>query len=112
MDLKTLDPSTLDAINGGYLFLFVFLVIIALLRIGARYISYRKEKKEVPLLLKRDLFFLSGLALPFMGVLFFRAFKIDAREMWWYIIWILISGSFAIAALIYWVWIEYFKIDK
>lgn len=111
MDLK-FDTATLDAINGIYLVLFVFLVFAALIRMAGRFFRYTKEGQAIPLLLKRDFYFFAGLALPFAGVLFFRFFHIDARNATWYPIWILGSGTFAISAVVYWVWLEYFKIER
>src|SRR5260221_13191333 len=70
-------PNILAPINVILLLSFVVLITLAIGRISFRYLNYKKQKEEVPLLLKRDFFFLTGLATPFFGVLLFRAFQID-----------------------------------
>lgn len=107
-----MDPQVLGLINYGYLFSFIILLALAIVRIGKRYIDYKRESQPIPLLLKRDFFFLSGLALPFLGVLVFRAFDIKAVEQPWYPIWVIVSNTLAISGTLFWVYIEYFKIEK
>lgn len=107
-----MDPQILAIINYGYLISFIILIYLAVLRIGKRYLDYKREKQPVPLLLKRDFFFLGGLGLPFLGVLFFRAFNILAVEQPWYPIWVIGSNSLAILGTLGWVYIEYFVIEK
>lgn len=107
-----MDPKLIDLINVGYVLVFVVLVVLALVRIAYRYGQYKREDLPVPALLPRDLFLFAGLAFPFIGVLIFRAFGISAREQDWYIPWVLISNSLAVFGVGYWVYYEYFKVEK
>lgn len=107
-----MDPKILNLINIIYVFSFVVLVILAIAKIGTRYIKYKKENLPVPLLLKRDFFFLTGLSLPFIALLIFRYFRIAPSDELWYPAWIIISGGLALLGTAYWVYVEYFKIEK
>ena len=107
-----MDRHILDLINLLSLVTFLFLLILAIARIGYRYIKYKEEGIQVPRLLHRDGFFLTGLALPFLGALFFRAFGIVPLDEWWYPLWIIASNSFALLGTAYWVYYEYFKIEQ
>jgi len=107
-----MDPKLLEILNTGYLFTFVLLVILVFVRITFRYIEYKKAGLPIPALLPRDLFLFGGLAGPFVGILAFRALGINPREQDWYLVWILASNTFAISGVGYWVWYEYFKIEK
>ena len=107
-----MDLKTLDQINALFLVVFVVLVTLALVRIGTRYIEYKKEGLDVPALLPRDFFLFAGLALPFFGVLLFRALNITPREEAWYPFWVIGSGTVGIFGVAYWVWYEYFKVEK
>jgi hypothetical protein len=110
-----MDPKLLaivDQINILIVFVFVVLVILAVVRIGYRYLEYKKYDLDVPDLLPRDFFLFLGLAIPFLGVLIFRATGIMAREHWWYPFWSLGTGLMAIVGVAYWVWYEYIKVEK
>ena len=107
-----MDPKLLDQINAAFLTTFVVLVVLAIFRIGKRAYDYRKAGLPIPALLPRDFFLFSGLGLPFLGTLIFRAFGITPREESWYLLWILISGFVGIFGVAYWVWYEYFKVEK
>lgn len=107
-----MDLKTLDQINALFLIVFVILVSLALVRIATRYIAYKKEGLKIPALLPRDFFLFAGLALPFLGVLFFRALSLTPRGEDWYPFWVMGSGIAGIFGVAYWVWFEYFKIEK
>lgn len=107
-----MDPTLLSNINLAFLIIFVNLVLLGLFRISYRYYSYKKENLDVPKLLPRDFWMFMGLALPFAGILFFRTFGINASEEWWYPIWVIGSGLFAIFGVANWVYYEYFKLEK
>ncbi len=107
-----MDPKILSLINSVVLLVFVILVVLAVLRLGLRYIEYKRLGLKVPALLPRDFFLFVGLGVPFLGVLVFRTFGIIPSETWWYPIWILGSEAFGIAGVAYWVYYEYFKIGK
>ena len=107
-----MDRQTLGLLNGTILISFVTLLSLALFRIGKRYIDYKKLGQSIPLLLKRDFFFLSGLTIPFLGVLIFRFFGIVISEQGWYPLWVIGSGGFGLFGTLFWVYVEYFKIEK
>lgn len=107
-----MDPQVLGLINLSYLISFVVLVGLAVARIGTRYVDYKRQGLEVPLLLKRDFIFLTGLSLPFVGIFLFRATGVIPQREPWAVTWTLISGALALAATAIWVYIEYFKIEQ
>ena len=107
-----MDPQILSLINFFYVFAFVLLLFLAVGRIARRIVEYKRQGESVPLILKRDALFLTGLSTPFLGVLIFRAFGINASEQFWYPLWVIASGTFAIIGTAVWVYIEYFKIEK
>jgi hypothetical protein len=107
-----MDPQTLDTINLVFLLAFVILVFLGVLRMAKRYFSYRKNNMSVPKLLIRDFLLFFGLGFPFLGGLIFRATNIIAREEGWYPVWVIVTGSMAIYGVAYFVWYEYFKIEK
>lgn len=107
-----MDPKIYEIVNIVSLLSFVVLVILALVRIIVRYVEYRRLGIKVPALLPRDFFLFAGLAVPFAGVLLFRALSIVAREHWWAPIWFIGSNAFALFGVAYWVYYEYFKVEK
>lgn len=107
-----MDPQVLSAVSGMIVLIFVILVVLVIIRIGARYIEYKKEGLDVPILLYRDLLFFLGLGLPFLGILFFRYTGIVPADYWWYPVWVIGSGLTALLGTAYWVYVEYFKIER
>ena len=107
-----MDPQILSIVNVVYLLSFVVLLVLALSRMLKRGYDYTREGLPLGLILKRDIFFFAGLAVPFLGVLIFRAFGIVASEQWWYALWVIASGAFALSGTLFWVYVEYFKIDR
>lgn len=107
-----MDPNILSLINLVYLVSFVSLVGLAIGRIVTRYFRYKRENLEIPLLLKRDFFFLTGLALPFLGIFVFRVTGVIPQNEPWAATWVILSGALALAGTSLWVYIEYFKIEK
>lgn len=107
-----MDPQVLNAINGAVVLVFVILVILAIVRIGARYIGYKRAGLEVPALLPRDFFLFVGLGVPFLGTLLFRFLEIRPIDYAWYPLWVITSGIIGLAGTAYWVYVEYFKIEK
>lgn len=107
-----MDPKILNLINIAYLVSFVVLVGLAIVKISSRYFKYKREKLPIPLLLKRDFIFLTGLTLPFIGLLTFRFFGLAPSSEPWYAVWVILSGGFALAGTAYWVYIEYFKVER
>lgn len=107
-----MDPKILDTLNVIILSIFVVLVILGFARMISRYIRYKKEGLKVPFLLKRDLLLFFGLGLPFLGSLIFRALNVTVREEWWYPLWVLLSASVGLFGVAYFVYIEYFKIER
>lgn len=107
-----MDPKILSLINTIYVVAFVTLVVLAVARIGTRYIGYKKAGLPVPYLLKRDFVFLTTLTFPFLSLLIFRFLSIAPSQELWYPAWIIISGGLALIGTAYWVWVEYFKIEK
>lgn len=107
-----MDPNLIAIINVAALLIFVFLLALAIGKIVYRYLSYKREGLEVPLLLKRDFFFLTGLAIPFLGVFLLRSFSVRATEEPWYPLWLIGSTLLALGGTAYWVYVEYFKIEQ
>jgi len=107
-----MDPQILDALNVIILSIFVILVILGFSRMISRYIRYKRAGLSVPFLLKRDLLLFFGLGLPFLGGLIFRALNVTVREEWWYPLWVLLSGAVGLFGVAYFVYIEYFKIER
>jgi len=107
-----MDPQILSLINLSYLISFVVLVVLAIVRIGARYISYKRQGLEIPLLLKRDFVFLTGLSLPFLGIFLFRATGVVPQQESWAAAWVVVSGALALLGTAFWVYIEYFKVER
>lgn len=106
-------PDVLRFINILYLGAFGILVILAIIRILARYVDYRRQGLEVPVLLYRDLFLFLGLGAPGLITLFLRSVGIqNVTEQWWYPWWVIISGLGFVGGAAYWVYYEYFKIDR
>lgn len=107
-----MDPKILSLINTLYVVAFVILVGLAIARIGTRYLAYRKEELPIPYLLKRDFVFFTGLSLPFASLLVFRFAGISPIDQLWYPLWVIFSGGLALLGTAYWVYVEYFKIEK
>ena len=107
-----MDPQTLAAINLLYLTSFSVLLFLAVIRISKRYIDYKRLNIKAPLLLHRDGVFLTGLTIPVLGSLLFRVLGIAPSEQVWYPFWAIGSGAFAVLGTLFWVWIEYFKIER
>jgi hypothetical protein len=81
-------------------------------RIGYRFYQYKKEALPIPDLLVRDFLLFAGLGVPFLGSLILRFTNIIAREQVWYPAWIITTGIIAISGVAYFVYYEYFKIEK
>lgn len=107
-----MDQQILNLINLAYLISFVVLVTLAIIRIGGRYVQYKQESMRIPLLLKRDFFFLAGLSLPFLGIFLFRVSGVVPQQEPWAAAWTIISGALAVLGTAFWVYIEYFKIES
>lgn len=107
-----MDQQILSLINYGAVIVFVVLVLLGFFRILYRYFQYKRAGMKIPALLPRDLFLFGGLAVPFVGFLFFRAAGIIAVQEWWYPIWLIFSDTFAILGTGYWVWYEFFGIER
>jgi O-antigen/teichoic acid export membrane protein len=98
----------------------IFGVFLLLLVMGAtstlvRYIRYRREKIEPPVLLKRDVALLVGLALPFLLISAVRALGLtsvvtgeDGPQLWW----LIATGPPGIIAIAVFVYYELFVIER
>lgn len=107
-----MDPQLVQIINFGQLVIFVILALAAVIRIAFRIYEYKRDNLPLPALIKRDLGLFVGLALPFLGVIYFRVVSIVPREETWYPAWAIGSGTAAILGVAYWVYYEYFKVEK
>lgn len=107
-----MDPKVLDQINAATIIIFLVLAIGIVAKIGSRFLRYRREGLAVPDLLPRDLLLWIGLVVPFLGVLFFRATGTVAKDSFWYPLWIIGTDILGLAAVAYWAYFEYFKIEK
>jgi H+/Cl- antiporter ClcA len=90
--------------------LFLFMLAAAIAILSGRLIRYRRRKQRIPLIAKRDFWFLMGLALPFLGIFFARAFGIKdlSTNLWW-----IIATTFcALGAVGVWLYYEVFVIER
>lgn len=110
--MKSAGVDMLELLNLLYFYTFVFFTVLGFVRIAVRAYEYRSQRLPLPALLPRDLGLFGGLALPFVGVLFFRAAGIDVSEEWWYPVWVFISGGAAVLGVGWWVWYEYFRVER
>lgn len=102
--------KTAQQFGGIALGLFTFMLTVSILIVGARIIRYRRRKQRVPLIAKRDLVFLLGLAIPFAGIFGVRAFQIKdlGTNVWW----LLFTTISALIAVGYWLYFEVFVIER
>ena len=107
-----MDPQLVQAINFGFLVAYIALSVAALTRMIFRAGEYWYNNLPIPPILIRDILFFTGLAVPFLGVIYFRVADIVARNEPWYAIWSIGSGGAAIIGVLYWVYYEYFKVEK
>ncbi len=105
MTLADVDP--LKVFTTTALVLFVILMGLALSRMVWRLIIFKRNDAAPPYLLKRDVVLFGVFALYFGCVLVFRlmGFSITQNPFW-----IIPSTTFGLAAMAYWVWVE-FHID-
>lgn len=107
-----------ELLNLIMLLAYVVGLVLALVRIAARRLRYAILGEKSPALLSRDLWFVTGLAFPFLAILTVRvviAFfpglglstMLQGNQLWY-----LITGLPAIIAVWAFVYYEYFRIEK
>lgn len=107
-----MDQTLLDRINAATLIVFLVLALGILGKISSRYLRYKREGLEIPILLPRDLFLWIGLVVPFLGVIIFRFTGAITRESAFYPYWVIGSDILGLAAVAYWAYVEFFKIEQ
>lgn len=100
-----------NLVNAAYLLLFITLISASAIRMAYRVLEYRRAGQKVPSVLKRDVFFFTGLSVPFIGILLFRVLGITAFTST-HPLWVIPSGLFAVAAAAYWFYFEIKRIEK
>jgi hypothetical protein len=100
-------PDPLRVFQTLALVLFAILMIIAFLRMSWRLSLFRTARERTPLLLKRDILLFGTFALYFGFVLVFRVMGLTITQNPF---WVVPSTLLGLAALSYWVWVE-FHID-
>lgn len=99
-----------EVLNAGYLGVFVFLLVAASLRMVYRLQLYRTAKRRPDVILVRDLFLFSTLMVVFGAILVARAFDVSGLSR--NVPWIIATSTPVIAAMAFWVWVEYRVIDR
>lgn len=108
----------MDLLNLIMLIAYVVGLLLAVVRIIGRRVRYLLAGESAPALLTRDLIFVGGLAFPFLAILTVRTLNsffpdmglsaMLAGNQTWYIF----TGLPAIIAVYYFVYFEYFRIER
>lgn len=97
---------------------YVIGLVLALVKIAARRVRYALLGERPPALLSRDLWFVTGLAFPFLAILTVRVIiaffpdlglsaLLSGNQLWY-----LLTGAPAIIAVWAFVYYEYFRIER
>lgn len=102
-------------ISAAIFVVFLLLLLIGVVSTAMRYVRYHRRRINPPLLLKRDVALLVGLAVPFVLIAAVRAFSLqplvspDGQPHLWYL---LVTGIPPIAGLAVYCWYELFVIER
>jgi len=98
-----------ELLDLGYLVLFTIGVTLTAGRLWGRVQEYRKAQDKIPWLLWRDVVLFTGLAIPFLFILFARASGIAPiiRDE---VAWTVVTGTPPVLAVWFWFWVEQFSL--
>jgi hypothetical protein len=100
---------TLELLNAIYGLAYIAGLLVAAVSLVSRSVRYRRAGWRMPRLLVRDLVLVLGLALPFAGTLFSRAFGwgLGMNPLW-----VLVTGALAVGSIWVFVYHELFVIER
>jgi len=91
-----------------YLLWFTVGVTLMAVKLWVRTQEYRKANWKIPLLLWRDIFLFTGLALPFLAIFIARAADVSVlRDQ---LLWSIATGTPAVLGISFAVYVEFFRL--